>query len=186
MLNRARSDDEYTRLIPTGFSYGIDAEDFRATSCQKCVNARKRSTPIMDQNTRNSRFELQDHPFRLFWVKLIILAALTILPLRLSWYPTTHGGTPKIKASMKGYVLQHEQTISHSRSFAARKLTSDAQKWASDLFVIKRRLLSRSILNCSTKSRAWLNLPWRPIKNDTWSSTKIRLYSTAHRGRRGG
>ncbi|MFZ0451077.1 MAG: hypothetical protein WAL98_17710, partial [Desulfatiglandaceae bacterium] len=44
---------------------------------------------------------------------------------------------PKIPANMRGYVLQHEQIHFALAELAARRLTSDTQKWASDVLVIK-------------------------------------------------
>jgi len=45
--------------------------------------------------------------------------------------------SPKIKPEMTGYVLQHEQIHFALTELAARKLTTDAQKWASNLLVIR-------------------------------------------------
>jgi hypothetical protein len=44
---------------------------------------------------------------------------------------------PKIKPALTGYVLQHEQIHFALTELAARKLTRDSQKWASDLMVIQ-------------------------------------------------
>ncbi len=52
--------------------------------------------------------------------------------------PDNSWWNPKIKGAMTGYVLQHEQIHFALTELAARKLTSDARKWASNIFVIKQ------------------------------------------------
>jgi hypothetical protein len=44
----------------------------------------------------------------------------------------------KIKTAVTAYVLQHEQIHFALTELAARKLTNDARKWASNLSVIKQ------------------------------------------------
>ncbi len=51
--------------------------------------------------------------------------------------PDNSWWNPKIKPAITGYVLQHEQIHFALTELAARKLTSDARKWASDLLVMK-------------------------------------------------
>ena len=54
-----------------------------------------------------------------------------MLPDR-SWW------NPKIPANMRGYVLQHEQIHFALTELAARQLTKDATKWASDVVAIEQ------------------------------------------------
>jgi len=53
-----------------------------------------------------------------------------MLPDR-SWW------NPKMPASMRGYVLQHEQIHFALTELAARQLAGDCQKWAADVLVIQ-------------------------------------------------
>ena len=53
-----------------------------------------------------------------------------MLPDR-SWW------NPKMPANMRDYVLQHEQIHFALTELAARQLTGDSQKWASDVLVIQ-------------------------------------------------
>jgi hypothetical protein len=52
--------------------------------------------------------------------------------------PENSWWNPQIKPATIGYVLQHEQIHFALTELASRKLTSDARKWASNLFVIKQ------------------------------------------------
>lgn len=51
--------------------------------------------------------------------------------------PDNSWWNPEIQAALTDYVLQHEQIHFALTELAARKLTRDSKKWASDLMVVK-------------------------------------------------
>ena len=68
---------------------------------------------------------------RYFFGRIERLAFEAVMLPDRSWW------NPKIPASMRGYVLQHEQIHFALMELAARQLTIDTQKWASDVLVIE-------------------------------------------------
>jgi len=131
--------DELHKVIPTGFTYRqLTPEDFRATSMPENLSTHGES--ISAQSVTQIRITA-DSNFRItrssFLGQINYLGSINHLAFEAVMIPNNSWWNPKIKASMKGYVLQHEQIHFALTELAARKLTSDAKKWASDLFVIK-------------------------------------------------
>jgi len=131
--------DEIHKIIPTGFTYRqLTLEDFRATSLSenlsmhaKSINAQSATTIRM---TADSDLSITPLPFS---DQISYLGRINHLAFEAVMIPDNSWWSPKIKGAMIGYVLQHEQIHFALTELAARKLTRDAQKWASNLSVIK-------------------------------------------------
>ncbi len=68
---------------------------------------------------------------RYFFGRIERLAFESVMLPDQSWW------NPKIPESMRGYVLQHEQIHFALTELAARQLTIDTQKWASEFLVME-------------------------------------------------
>ena len=131
---------EVDKVTPTGFTYRqLTREDFRAPSLPenmsthgKSINAQSVTTIRI---TADSNFSVIR---RSFLDQIDYLGRINHLAFEAVMIPNNSWWNPKIKAAMTGYVLQHEQIHFALTELAARKLTSDARKWASNLFVIKQ------------------------------------------------
>ncbi len=131
--------DETHKSISTGFTYRqLTPKDFRATSLpenlsmhEKTINAHSALTIRMtaDSNFTITRFSL--------WDPINYSGSINHLAFEAVMIPDNSWWNPKINAAMTGYVLQHEQIHFALTELAARKLTSDARKWASNIVVIK-------------------------------------------------
>jgi hypothetical protein len=132
--------DEIHKIIPTGFTYRqLTPEDFRATSLPenrsvhgKNINAQSVTTIRItaDSNLSITRGSFLD--------QINYYGSINHLAFEAVMIPDDSWWNPKIEAAMTGYVLQHEQIHFALTELAARKLTRDARKWASNLSVIKQ------------------------------------------------
>jgi len=132
--------DEIHKSIPTGFIYRqLTREDFRATSLPenlpmhaKSIHAQSAITMRItaDSNLSITRWPSLDQTN--YFGRINHLAFEAVMIPDNSWW------NPKINGAMIGYVLQHEQIHFALTELAARKLTRDAQKWVSNLSVIKQ------------------------------------------------
>ena len=131
--------DEIKKGMPDGFTYRqLGPEDFRATSLpenlsthEKTINARA-TTQI--RITADSNFSITPC---LVLDQMNYCARIDHLAFEAVMIPDSSWWNPKIKPAMKSYVLQHEQIHFGLTELAARKLTSDARKWASNSSIIK-------------------------------------------------
>ena len=124
----------------TGFTYRqLTRGDFRASSSpaylsthEENINAHSAITIRItgDSNISIIPQHLLDQNNYLGRINHLAFEAVMI-PDK-SWW------NPKMKAGMTTYVLQHEQIHFALTEIAARKLTSDARKWSSNLSVIKQ------------------------------------------------
>lgn len=131
--------DELQKSLAAGFSYRpLTPDDFRATSLSEQqaehagrINAHAtiQIRATADSSFRVTRGDLSGRTFFFGGIERLAFEAV-ILP-DLSWW------NPKIPANMRGYVLQHEQIHFALAELAARRLTRDTQKWASEVLVIK-------------------------------------------------
>ena len=131
--------DESRSALATGFTYRpLTLADFQAASLPKQlaehaerINAYA-STLI--RWTADSRFRITSgelHGNRYFFGRIEHLAFEAIMLPDQSWW------NPKIPATMRDYVLQHEQIHFALTELAARHLTIDTPKWASDILVME-------------------------------------------------
>lgn len=131
--------DEIHKVSPTGFTYRqLAPEDFRAISLPEnlstpgdLINAQ---SVIQIRITSDSNFRLTPWPFL---DQVNYLGRINHLAFEAVMIPNYSWWNPKIKADKTSYVLQHEQIHFALIELAARKLTRDAQKWASNLVVVK-------------------------------------------------
>jgi len=122
-----------------GFPYRpLTPEDFRAASLSEHMEAHAErinahaATQIRltaDSGFRITSGDLYGQSYFFGRIERIGFEAV-MLPDR-SWW------NPKMPANMRDYVLQHEQIHFALTELAARQLTGDSQKWASDLLVIQ-------------------------------------------------
>jgi hypothetical protein len=129
---------EIHKVIPTGFTYRqLTPEDFRATSLSENLSTHGESinaqSAILIRVTADSNFRITRSSFL---GQINYFGSINHLAFEAVMIPNNSWWNPKIKAAIIGYVLQHEQIHFALTELAARKLTRDAQKWASDLFVI--------------------------------------------------
>jgi hypothetical protein len=137
---RAVPIDEIHKGIPTGFTYRqLTTEDFRATSLPENLSAHAEGINAQAATqiriTADSSFRITRRPFL---DRIDYSGSINHLAFEAVMIPDNSWWNPKIKAAIKGYVLQHEQIHFALTELAARKLTSDARKWASNLLVIKQ------------------------------------------------
>jgi len=132
--------DEIHKVMRNGFTYRqLTREDFRASSLpaymsthEESINAHSAITIriTVDSNFRIIRWHFSDQIYYIGCINHLAFEAVMI--------PDNSWWNPKIKAGMTGYVLQHEQIHFALTELAARKLTSDARKWALNFSVIKQ------------------------------------------------
>ena len=131
--------DELQKALATGFTYRpLTPADFRAASLSERqaehaerINAH---TATLIRLTADSSFRITSGDLygqRYFFGRIERLAFEAVMLPDRSWW------NPKITANMRGYVLQHEQIHFALTELAARQLTRDSPKWASDVLVIK-------------------------------------------------
>jgi hypothetical protein len=131
--------EEISTVSPTGFTYRpLKREDFRATSLPANLSAHgeninARST-ILIRITADSSFSITPWPL---WGQVNYLGRINHLAFEAVMIPDNSWWNPKIKEAKAAYVLQHEQIHFMLTELAARKLTRDAQKWASNLLVVE-------------------------------------------------
>jgi hypothetical protein len=131
--------DGIRQVIESGFTYRLlTPEDFRAPSLPgnwsihaESINAQ---SAILIRLRADSKFSITPWPF---WDQVHYLGSINHLAFEAVMIPDNSWLNPKIKPALTGYVLQHEQIHFALTELAARKLTRDARKWASDLMVIK-------------------------------------------------
>jgi hypothetical protein len=122
-----------------GFPYRpLTPDDFRAAALSEelaehaeRINAH---ATIRIRVTADSSFRITSGDFNgqsYFFGSIGHLAFEAVMLPDRSWW------NPKIPPNMRGYVLQHEQIHFALTELAARQLTSDTQKWASDVLVIE-------------------------------------------------
>jgi hypothetical protein len=134
--------DELQMTLATGFPYRpLTPDDFRAASLseQLAEHAERINAhaATLIRLTADSSFRITSgdlHGQRYFFGRIQRLAFEAVMLPDRSWW------NPKIQANMRGYVLQHEQIHFALTELAARQLTSETQKWASDVLVIKPTL----------------------------------------------
>jgi len=131
--------DGIPKVIPTGFTYRqLTREDFRATSLPENLSTHGESINAQAATqiriTADSNISITRWPFI---DPIGYLGSINHLAFEAVMIPDNSWWNPKIKAAMAGYVLQHEQIHFALTELAARKLTQDALKWASNLSVIR-------------------------------------------------
>ena len=130
---------EQREKLVTGFPYRLlTPGDFRATSLPEQlaehadrINAH---ATIQIRLTADSSFRITSGDFSgqsYFFGSIGHLAFEAVMLPDQSWW------NPKIPANRRSYVLQHEQIHFALTELAARQLTSDSHKWASDVLVIE-------------------------------------------------
>ena len=131
--------DERQKEISTGFTYRqLTREDFRATSLP--VNMSTHGDHIKAQSAITIRITAASSLSIIRWLfgdQINYFGRINHLAFEAVIIPENSWWSPKINGAMTGYVLQHEQIHFALTEIAARKLTSEAQKWASNLSVIK-------------------------------------------------
>ena len=132
--------DEIHKVSLTGFTYRqLTPEDFRATSLPENLSTHgdmiNAHSAIQIRMTADSNFRLTRWPFL---DQTYYLGGINHLAFEAVMIPNKSWWNPKMKAALKGYVLQHEQIHFALTELAARKLTIDAQKWALSLRVTEQ------------------------------------------------
>jgi hypothetical protein len=131
--------DELQKTLATGFSYReLTPEDFRSASLSEQlaehaarINAH---AAIHVRLTTDSSFRITSGDLygqSYFFGRVERLGFEAVMLPDQSWW------NPKMPPNMRGYVLEHEQIHFALTELAARQLTSDSQKWAPDVLVIK-------------------------------------------------
>jgi hypothetical protein len=131
--------DEPNKALATGFPYRpLTPDDFRATALseQQAEHADriKAHAAMLIRVTTDSTFKITSGDFYgqiYFFGKIEHLAFEAVMLPDQSWW------NPEIPANMRSYVLQHEQIHFALTEIAARQLTNDTPKWASDVLVIE-------------------------------------------------
>ncbi|MBI4767709.1 MAG: hypothetical protein HY787_24465 [Deltaproteobacteria bacterium] len=131
---------EIRKVIATAFPYRpLTPEDFRATSLPENLSMHGENinaqSAILIRPTADSKFTITPWPFL---DQVNYLGSIIHLAFEAVMIPETSWWNPKNKAAITDYVLQHEQIHFALTELAARKLTRDSQKWASDLMVVKQ------------------------------------------------
>jgi hypothetical protein len=131
--------DEPNKIPPTAFAYRpLTRDDFRAASLsgqqaehREQINAHAATLIRLtaDSSFRITRGDLYGQSY--FFGRIERLAFEAVMLPDQSWW------NPKIPASMRGYVLQHEQIHFALTELAAHQLTIDSQKWASEFLAIE-------------------------------------------------
>ncbi len=139
---RVVQSDALQNTLPTGFAYRqLTTDDFRAPSLPEKlaehaerINAHAATQLRM---TADSSFRITSgysYGQSYFFGSIKHLAFEAVMLPDRSWW------NPKIPANRRGYVLQHEQIHFALTEIAARQLTSETQKWAADVLVVKPTL----------------------------------------------
>ena len=131
--------DELQKTFATGFAYReLTPEDFRAAFLSEQlaehaerINAHAATHVRLtaDSSFRITSGDLYGQSY--FFGRIERLGFEAVMLPDQSWW------NPKMPPNMRGYVLQHEQIHFALTELAARQLTSDSQKWASEVLVIK-------------------------------------------------
>jgi hypothetical protein len=195
--------DEQQKTPPTGFAYRpLTPDDFRAASIsdQPAEHAERMNahTVTLIRLTADSSFTITSgvlYGQRYFFGRIKHLAFEAVMLPDRSWW------NPKIPANMRGYVLQHEQIHFALTELAARQLTIDTQKWASEVLVMEptpqevQIELSRQIkdridaaMEANLKRQAEFDedtsLFFNPKWQQWWSRTVEEELKQTHRERR--
>ena len=195
--------DELQKTLPTGFAYrSLTPDDFRATSLsdQPTEHAERMNahTATLIRWTADSSFRITSGDLygqRYFFGRIERLAFEAVMLPDRSWW------NPKIPANMRSYVLQHEQIHFALMELAARQLTIDTQKWASEILVMEPTLqevraeLGRQIkerinaaMEANLKRQAEFDedtsLFFNPKWQQWWSRTVEEELKQTHRERR--
>lgn len=130
---------EQRETLVTGFPYRpLTPVDFRAASLseQPAEHAERINAhaAILIRLTADSSFRITSWDL---YGQSYFLGSIGHLAFEAVMLPDRSWWNPKIPANMRGYVLQHEQIHFALTELAARQLTSDAHKWASDVLVIE-------------------------------------------------
>jgi hypothetical protein len=131
--------NEPNKTLATGFPYRpLTPDDFRATSLSEQQlehgDRIKAHAAMLIRVTGDSTFKITNGDFygqMYFFGKIEHLAFEAVMLPDQSWW------NPEIPPNMRSYVLQHEQIHFALAEIAARQLTIDTPKWASDVFVIE-------------------------------------------------
>ena len=195
--------DEQQKTPPTGFAYRpLTPDDFRAASIsdQPAEHAERMNahTVTLIRLTADSSFTITSgvlYGQRYFFGRIKHLAFEAVMLPDRSWW------NPKIPANMRSYVLQHEQIHFALMELAARELTIDTQKWASEVLVMEPTLqevraeLGRQIkerinaaMEANLKRQAEFDedtsLFFNPKWQQWWSRTVEEELKQTHRERR--
>ncbi len=132
--------EEIQKVLPNGFTYRkLTPEDFRASSLPAYLSTHDESinahSAITIRITADSNFSITPQQFL---DQINYLGRINHLAFEAVMIPENSWWNPKMKPSMTGYVLQHEQIHFALTELAARKLTKDAQIWASKFSLIKQ------------------------------------------------
>jgi len=124
----------------TSFTYRqLTREDFRASSIPAYLSTHEENinahSAITIRITGDSKIRIIP---QLFWDQNNYLGRIDHLAFEAVMIPDKSWWNPKMKTGMTKYVLQHEQIHFALAEIAARKLTSDARKWSSNLSVRKQ------------------------------------------------
>jgi hypothetical protein len=131
--------DELQKTPSSGFAYRpLTPDDFRAASLPERMAEHaeriKANATIQIRLTADSIIRITSGDLngqRYFFGTIEHLAFEAVMLPDRSWW------NPKIPASKRRYVLQHEQIHFALTELTARQLTNDAPKWASDVLVIE-------------------------------------------------
>ena len=131
--------DETSGSLATAFTYRqLKREDFRAASLPENMSPHGKSinaqSAIRIRITADSKFSIARRPSL---DEKNYVGSINRLAFEAVMLPDSSWWNPKLQGAITGYVLQHEQIHFALTEIAARKLTSDARKWASKFSVIK-------------------------------------------------
>jgi hypothetical protein len=136
---RTIQSDGIPKSAPNAFTYRqLTTEDFRATSLPENLSAHAKAinaqSAISIRITADSDYSIS----RWSRVDEMYVGTVNHLAFEAVMMPDSSWWNPKINAAMARYVLQHEQIHFALTEIAARKLTGDARKWASNFSVIRQ------------------------------------------------
>jgi hypothetical protein len=131
--------DDLHKELSTGFAYRpLTPEDFRAPSLpeQQVEHAERINAhaATLIRVTLDSSFRITSG---YLYGQIYFFGSIERLAFEAVMLPDRSWWNPKVPANMLSYVLQHEQIHFALMELAARQLTIDTQKWASDVLVIK-------------------------------------------------
>ena len=131
--------DDLHKELSTGFAYRpLTPEDFRAPSLpeQQVEHAER-----INAHAATRRQDDAPQGYRItsgyLYGQIYFFGSIERLAFEAVMLPDRSWWNPKVPANMRSYVLQHEQIHFALTELAARQLTTDTQKWASDVLVIK-------------------------------------------------
>jgi hypothetical protein len=132
--------DEMRKGTGAGFTYRqLRLEDFRATSLPEKVSTHEKNINAQAATairiTADSKFTITRCPVL---DQVNYCGRINHLSFEAIMIPESSWWNPKMQGGMTSYVLQHEQIHFAITELAARKLTGDARRWASNVTVVKQ------------------------------------------------